>query len=561
MFASRLPIASKILSIVALLGMVVVAIGSAGWFAAQVLDEEIQSVAASGKAEVLAARMNTNIQAMNALQFQLVADPSAKAREQVAKALGRERELFTSRMASAGAVLGDTGAGLDRIAQLDKGFAGYVAALDKVQVAAATGDQAALTAASSEAAKLAADLREVARAFFKGAEDHSAALLAQADDNAHQAQIFVLAIAVVGMALGLGFAWGVARWGITKPLNESVAALGGLAEGRLDTEITGTERGDEIGQVARAMAVFKQRLVHERELAAEAEIHRKAELARAEKVTSLTRAFEDEVRSVLTTVGGEVERLEATSAAMTEAARTASERAQAAAAAALQASSNVATVASAAEELSSSITEIGRQVSQANTVSHQATDEAGHTNELVRQLAEAAARIGDVVGTITAIAHQTNMLALNATIEAARAGELGRGFAVVAGEVKGLATQTADATHDVSTQVGAVRDGVHEAVAAITHIAATISQVGEASAGIASAVEQQAAATAEIARNVEQAAAGTGEVSANMAAVEQAATATGEAAMAVKDVAHGVAEDAQKLRIMVEGFLTGMRAA
>ena len=128
------------------------------------------------------------------------------------------------------------------------------------------------------------------------------------------------------------------------------------------------------------------------------------------------------------------------------------------------------------------------------------------------ELSGAASRIGDVVKLITAIAEQTNLLALNATIEAARAGEAGRGFAVVAQEVKALAAQTAKATDEIGTQIGAMQTATQDSVAAIKEIGGTIGRIASIATTIAAAVEEQGAATQEIARNVHQAAKGTAEV-------------------------------------------------
>src|SRR5262249_6109079 len=161
------------------------------------------------------------------------------------------------------------------------------------------------------------------------------------------------------------------------------------------------------------------------------------------------------------------------------------------AAASEQASTNVQTVASAAEELSASIAEISRQVSQAAKVAGDAVSRATATNQSVAALAEGAQKIGDVVKLINDIAGQTNLLALNATIEAARAGEAGKGFAVVASEVKSLANQTAKATDEIAAQIQGIQASTKDAVTAIREIAGVIGQVSEISTTIAAAVEEQ----------------------------------------------------------------------
>ncbi len=174
------------------------------------------------------------------------------------------------------------------------------------------------------------------------------------------------------------------------------------------------------------------------------------------------------------------------------------------------------TVAAAAEELSSSISEISRQVGQSAEIGRKAVDEARHTNDDVQGLADAAQKIGDVVSLITDIAGQTNLLALNATIEAARAGDAGKGFAVVASEVKSLATQTAKATEEIATQIAGMQEATTSAVEAIKRIG----EIDEIATSIASAVEQQGAATQEISRNAQQAAAGTQEVNGNIGGLD-----------------------------------------
>jgi methyl-accepting chemotaxis protein len=184
------------------------------------------------------------------------------------------------------------------------------------------------------------------------------------------------------------------------------------------------------------------------------------------------------------------------------------ERASSAAAAAIQASTNVQAVAAGSSQLSSSVTEINNQVTRALDISNDAVRQAGQASETVASLVEDAKKISAVVDLIASIASQTNLLALNATIEAARAGEAGKGFAVVAGEVKGLAAQTAKATGEISNHINLVQNSSHLAQMAIEAITGTIADINQISVSISAAVEEQAAVTADMSNNMQQAAAG-----------------------------------------------------
>ena len=348
---------------------------------------------------------------------------------------------------------------------------------------------------------------------------------------------------------------------IAGPITAMTSAMAKLAEGDHGVEIVGTERGDEVGQMAKAVLVFKENMVKAATLAAqEAEAVKQRE-ARTRSIDKLTADFDEESSLVLKTVASAATELQSTAASMTATAEETSRQSTAVAAASEEASTNVQTVASAAEELSASVSEISRQVSQSAEIAGKAVADAERTNQQIQGLAEAAQKIGEVVNLITDIASQTNLLALNATIEAARAGDAGKGFAVVASEVKNLANETAKATEEITGQIAGIQQATKDAVTAIQSIGQTIGSINEIASGIAAAVEEQGAATSEIARNVQQAAAGTQEVSSNISGVTEASASTGAAAEQVLGAAGELSKQSELLRGQVESFLAAVKAA
>jgi methyl-accepting chemotaxis protein len=218
-------------------------------------------------------------------------------------------------------------------------------------------------------------------------------------------------------------------------------------------------------------------------------------------------------------------------------------------------SSNVDTAALAADELSHSIGEISRQLTQTGSIVAQAANEARQTDQEIAGLAEGAQKIGNVVKLIREIAGQTNLLALNATIEAARAGEAGKGFAVVASEVKSLAVQTAKATEDIASHITSVQTSTSGAVDAIRYIAARMSEIDRNTMALAAAVEQQNAATGQISQNVAGAAKGTSHVLSTLDEVTLAAAETRTSAESVRGASQTVEQAVGNLRIEIEDFL------
>ena len=375
------------------------------------------------------------------------------------------------------------------------------------------------------------------------------------------ATVVMLALGVLTLVGSVIFVWLYVGRSVLRRLGNLQRSMQLLSDGDLESEIYRSSQHDEIAAMANSLHIFRESMVEARALTADQDKDRAAKAERASRMEAGIVEFEATVRAALESLQNSASSMQTTAQNMSTTADQSNALVNAVASAAEETSVNVQTVSAGTEQLSSSISEIGRQVITSAEIARKAVDEAGKTDATMQGLAENAGRISVVVDLIQTIASQTNLLALNATIEAARAGEAGRGFAVVASEVKSLANQTAKATDEIRLQIASMQQVTTSAVGAIRSISDTISEINDVTTSIAAAVEQQGAATREIARNIQHAAGGTAEVSSNIVGVSTASAKAGSAASEVLAASGELRSEADVLRSEIDAFLSKIRAA
>ena len=366
----------------------------------------------------------------------------------------------------------------------------------------------------------------------------------------------------IGILLAVAIVSTLYARSITNPIKSLMTAMTGLANRDYTTNVPYKERGDELGDMARSVEVFKENGLAVQKMEQEqVALKIKAEQDKKEAMNMLANDFDSRTAGIIKSLAAAATEMQATAAQMTAASGNTTHASQIVSSAATEADSNVQTVAAATEELSASSAEIARQISSVAQKSSRASSEAINTSQQVGELNALADSIGEVIGAIKDIAEQTNLLALNATIEAARAGEAGKGFAVVADEVKKLATETASKTIQIDERVGKIQAAIRNTVDAVERIIADVKDIDHSTSTVASAVEEQNAATSEIGRNVSEASMGTQQVASNIVDVQRSAEETGEAANNLNSAANELAEIAENLQKQVADFLSEIRSS
>ncbi|WP_371999197.1 methyl-accepting chemotaxis protein (plasmid) [Tistrella mobilis] len=559
----NLKISRKILMIIAVMAVVSIVIALVAQSGMRDLIGATQALKEASLNVRDAARSNQSVIDMNRAEYRIAADARTfdRSKEEALAARTRFETLLASTKSRA------TPDELALIQRVEEQSRTYYDQLDGTfRVAVQAGDRtlsAAQTAVVDEvnaSGVASAELRKRVSALVDATVDRADQTYEMAEDLGQRTTMILIVIAGAGVVLGISLGLLISSRGIVQPLMGTVKGLEGLAAGDLGIEVHGTERRDEVGDIARTMLVFKQNAIERKQLADAEAAAAAAKVQRAEHINGVIRSFDRDVAALLGVMQQSAQELEATAQLLSAGSEETSRQAATVSAAAEQASVNVQTVAAATEELTSTVAEVARQMEEARMVATDASGEADRAKTFVNDLNQAGRAISSVITLISEIAAQTNLLALNATIEAARAGDAGKGFAVVASEVKSLANQTSKATDEIRTQVDGMQGSIDKAVDAITRIATVIYRLNDMATTVSAAVQEQSAATAEIGRNANEAAQGTTHVTDNITGVSSAAETTADGSTKVLRAAREVSERSTRLRSTVDGFLREVSA-
>jgi len=469
--------------------------------------------------------------------------------------------------------------------KLAGGFARFEGRADALQ-----SDEAKALAAA--AAKQVAAIRDFADALADDFRRATAQAQAEATGMAATVETVAAGLALASLALGAALAFAISR-SVKRPLAGLTRTMAALAEGELEASIPNADLGNEIGDMARAVAVFRDAAIEQRRLerqseAQRAEIERqrqRGEEARQEAVArereivaqsigvglaklaakdlgyrlevEMPEAYRQLQRDFNSAIAQLQEAMLGVAAAAGGVHTGAREMSAASEDMALRTERQAASLeqtAAALQEISAAVRQSAEGAGQARALAAGANQIASKNASVVRDtvgaidaVAASAKEIGRVIGVIDEIAFQTNLLALNAGVEAARAGEAGRGFAVVASEVRALAQRSAEAAKQIkaltTTSASAVEQGVRlvgETGRSLEQMMTEIGRINSAFAGVDSSANEQASSL--------------GEISAAIAVMDQ--TTQQNAAMAEQSSAavRSLEQEAARLNALVGAF-------
>lgn len=381
---------------------------------------------------------------------------------------------------------------------------------------------------------------------------------ARALASLRSAMLLDLTIGAATIALtGAALAWIIIR--LLRPVGELANATREVARGNLAYRLSSVHRVDEIGDMARALYVFRESIVNReaaqaREAAAQAQ-----KLQRQLAIDKTIREFRASIGVALAAVGRHAEQTEFQARALSEATASADRQATEAAQASQSIAASTVQAAAAVEELAAGVAHVAEQTTKTFATADAMVSTASTAEIAIRDLLAAAARINTASALIKAVASRTNLLSLNATIESARAGEAGRSFAVVAAEVKSLADQAAGSAQEIAIIASDMQQRIGATVIAVEDMAALAVDTQKATAAISAVMLQQKESAATIAQSVNETSGSSVQLTSSVEAVSNVIYQTANSADEALDRARELAANASKLRELIDSFLNRVK--
>ncbi|WP_294236444.1 methyl-accepting chemotaxis protein [uncultured Sphingomonas sp.] len=441
--------------------------------------------------------------------------------------------------------------------------------LEQVGRLAATGDRAGALAHFRESVRPAERrASKIADARIDALTQEIADLHARADAVAEQGRWILIGstilLAVAGLATGLTMTLRT----VVRPLHDLRHAMGALAEGRVDRPIPHATRGDEVGDMARSMAEFRDQLARaEASKAAQTDLivtsigqglsalaqgdltaRIEAPLAapfdrlKADFNAAIT-ALHAALSAVVSATGG----VRAGAMDIRQASDDLSQRTEQQAASLEETAAAMDEITATVRHAASGATEAVQALEKTRTDARDGGAVVVRARTAMADIERASAEIEQIIGVIDGIAFQTNLLALNAGVEAARAGDAGKGFAVVASEVRALAQRSAEAAKDVKARVLASAGGVRTGVA-------LVGETGEALERINHGMGQLGTMMTAIAADANRQATGLGEVNVSLTQMDMVTQQNAAMVEQATAASRNLAEEAEELSRAVARF-------